>query len=218
MRLLCVLALLTGPALLWAADQAAPEAAPAHPVIPVREQNREWVAALTRLRQEPRPGEIEHGSVYIEVARLYALDAEQKSKVEDELKAYDAAVLQKAALWEKELDATRAEYEAKLLTHVPEARREAAAKVLAFSHAHWLSSEDRDVQLTHELAEKMAKLKGLTGEELKDARAAIPAWLRARKQEFTAEARAILDQLHALLTPDETARLDATDRSRVLKH
>src|SRR5262245_48894297 len=128
---LTALAMLVGPAFAENLET------PAKPAEKVRSQDPKWLTAIERLRLQPRPGEISNFAITTDIADIYKLTEEQKTKIAALQDAYDAAILQKAQKWEEESKALRAEYEAKLVEALPEEKREQSKKLLDLSHAHW---------------------------------------------------------------------------------
>jgi len=188
---------------------------------PPAELNAEWLGAVERLRVLPRPGEIKAAGVTANLCSVYELADGDASKCETLAKEYDAALLKLAAKWLEEEKALRAEYEARLVLLLPEAKREAARKALEFSHAHWVTPTDREAGFRKEYSERLTALREsrlrISAEEFEATGAKLKAWVKGRRAQLTQQDENVLRQIREMLAPDEAARLDQFDRNRPAK-
>ena len=178
----------------------------------------EWLGAVERLRVLPRPGEIKAASVTANICAVYGLSPEDTAKGDTITKEYEAALLKLAAKWLEEEKALRTEYEARLVQLLPAAKREAAGKLLEFSHAQWVTPTDREAGFRKEYVEKLREARGrLKAEELEAERAKIQAWVKERRAQLTQRTEDVLKQIREMLAPAEAARLEQFDRNRPAK-
>ena len=209
---------------IYAADgpnpvQPVPQPAPVEK-IEKWEPTPEWLAAIERLRINPKPGEIENGGLTTGVTEVFELSPAEQQNVDKIVAEYDAELVKKAAKWEEELKAARAEYEAKVIAALPEPKRDAAKKILDFSHAKWTPPLDREQKFKVAFVERekalREKTKGKTPEEIADAREELRAWVKEERARMTKEDEDLIASLKALLTPEEAQRLDRYNRHRVV--
>ncbi|MCY3023212.1 MAG: hypothetical protein NTW87_29905 [Planctomycetota bacterium] len=179
---------------------------------PSSEEHPEWLAAIERLRLLPRAGEVKCAGISANLVSIYAPPAEAAAEIGKIEDAYDAALVKLAAKWEQEAKALRAEYEAKIVAALPEAKRESARKVLAFSHERWVTPNDREAKFRKEYVERRAavaeSLPKLSAEEYEAAKAKMQAWVREERAKLRNQEEELLKQTRDLLAPEDAARLD----------
>jgi len=183
-----------------------------------QEKSTAWILAIDLLRQEPRPGEVINGGISASFVDVFELKDEDKVRVNQLMQEYEEALLKKAAAWDGELRAMRAECENKLLQNVPEGRRAQTQKVLDFSHAQWAEAHGRVLKLDAEYSRRIKAQKealATTGnDDVKNSRNAMLSWLREEHQKWDQRDEATLKAIREMLTPEEAARLEQFDRKR----
>ncbi len=179
-----------------------------------------WLIAIERLRITPKPGAVEQPGLTAGVTEIFELSKTEKENVEKIVADFDAELLKKAAKWEGEMKAARAEYEAKVIAALPEVRRDAAKKLLDFSHAKWAPPLERELKFRDEFVERekalREKTKGKTPEEIADAREELKSWVKEARTAINKEDEDTINALKALLSADEAQRLDKYNRHRVV--
>lgn len=182
------------------------------------EPSENWIAAIERLRSFPRPGEIVNAGVTAGAADIVKVSPAEEASIDKLVAEYDAAALQKAAKWEDELKALRADYEAKVVAAFPEAKRDTAKKLLDLSHAKWVTPTERDVKFKKEFIEREKAFKLATRnkppEETTEAREEIKTWIHDERAKMAKEDEETIAALKALLTPEEVERLERFNRHR----
>ena len=196
-----------------ALDTPAKPATPAskeHPLT-LDERPIEWLMAIERLRQYPRAGDIQNAGVLANIGDIVETTPEQQAAIAAQLKAYDAALLEKTKQWESELAVLRAEHETKLVASLPEARRDAAKKALDYSHAQWTTPFDFEVRLKSDFLKK----KNTTNEADASHKEFVTfiKTQRIKAQEHDAET---VKTLKSLLDQKEAERLNLMDKNRVV--
>jgi len=187
---------------------------------PPRWQDATWLGQMDRLRSHPRAGDIQNGPLSASVVDVFELDEASRAKVKQIMDEYDAAIIEQARRWNKEAEGLRAEFEQRLTEAVPEARRDAARKVLDFSHRNWSSSFEQEEQYKKEYAEKRkaadAELarNGNEPDRRKEIQQQMSAWVQQRRKTLSDPDRETIKQLREMLSPEEAARLERYDRSR----
>ena len=170
-----------------------------------------WLAAVERIRAMPLPGEFKNAGLEADLEDVFELNDAAKTEIIKLQSAYSAELLQRAAKWADEEKALRAEYEAKVLQSIPEARRDAAKKALEFSHTSWLPPLERDGNFKKEFSTRVAELRDnrakLSVDELNEAREKMHAWVRETRDKLAARDEDTIKQLKALLAADEAERL-----------
>lgn len=186
-----------------------------------REQNPEWVAAMERLRLLPRAGEIKNVGVTANISDIYDLNASEKAGVAKIQEEFEAALIQRAAKWEEEEKALRAEYEQKLIEALPAAKRENSKKILDFSHTQWVGTLDREARLKRETLERAKAQKTAqqtaSVDQLREGRAEMMAWIREQRSKAAEQDEKDLKAIKALMDSDESARLDQANRNRLVQ-
>lgn len=181
------------------------------------ELSTDWLWAIERLRVMPRPGEIRTSEgLAAGVTDIYDLQPTETAQVEKVLADYDAALLQKAAKWETEMKELRAEYEAKVIAALPQAKQAEAKKVLDFSHSKWVTPSEREGKFRNEFAAKAKAFHEATKDKSLDEKAegqeAISTWVKTERRKMTKEETDLIDAIKALLTPDATQKLEKFNR------
>lgn len=207
----CFCLLISLPCLaLDAPVKPAPLAPKEHPL--TREERPiEWLMAIERLRQFPRAGDIQNAGVLANIGDIVETTPEQQASIAAQLKAYDAALLEKTKQWESELATLRVEHEAKLVASLPEARRDAAKKALDYSHAQWTTPFDFEVRLRSDFLQK--KSAATEADASHKEFVTFIKTQRVKAQEHDAET---LKTLKSLLDPKEAERLNFMDKNRVV--
>jgi hypothetical protein len=189
------------------------------PAAPAADTNDAWLAAIERIRAMPFPGEFKNAGLEADLEDVFELNDAAKLEVVKIQNAYSAELLQRAAKWAEEEKALRAEYEAKALQAVPEARREAAKKALEFSHNNWTPTLERDGNFKKEFASRVAELREnrakLSVDELNEAREKMHAWVRETRDKLALKDEDTIKNLKALLAADEAERLQKLVKLRV---
>lgn len=224
----CAIPFITASGSLSAADDgekpAPPTPAPPAPVhsLPQKpdkwELTPEWLAAIERLRLSPRPGQVVNAGISAGVADLFEVSAPVSEKIDKVVAAYDAERVKRAAKWNAEMLALRAEYEAKVVAELPEARRETAKKLLEFSHEKWQTPIEREAQFNKDFEEKLKdareKSKNITPEQHAEQTEILRVWVRDQRAKLMKEDNDVIEGLRALLTPEEVQRLELFNRHR----
>ena len=205
---------------------------PAQPPLNMpRPQNQEWAALLERLRIQPRAGEINNGTVNATLADIFSDSAEAKTKSSAIAAEYEKILLEKSSNWERDILELRARYETKMLAELPEARREAAQKLLDMSRTKWAEAATRDAAARAEFLERMRNgvrppvpgVKAVaTNPQLPNAPGtpAIPPgvdasnWMRGERMKAIKQDEESVKAMRELLAADEVARLDHFTRGR----
>src|SRR6185295_15142172 len=101
--------------------------------------------------------------------------------------------------------ALRAEYEAKVLAALPEARRDAAGKVLAYSHEQWVTPFEFEAKLRAEYIDKRlaGENKDTPPEEIEAHKKELQSWIRTQREKAQARNKEVVNKLRALLDPKE---------------
>jgi hypothetical protein len=159
---------------------------------------------INRLRDQPCAGEIVAPGLAANAASVFEFKGEDKAKVARLQEAYRAELLRRAAKWEEELNALRAEYETKISALLPEEKREPFRKVLEYSHSRWAANYNYDLAIEQGLQPLPEK----SSPEQQKIRAANIAWVKEQREKQKAESLETAKNIRALLSPDETARLD----------
>ncbi len=180
------------------------------------ERSTEWLLAIEKLRTLPRPGDIQNAGILASIGDVIETTPDQKAAIKTAMKAFDAAMVQKAAQWESDMKAARAEFETKIVAALPEARRDAAKKALEYSHVQWVAPFDFEVRLRAEFIQKKEKSedKTIPQEELDAYRKEFSTWLKTQRlkaQEHNAE---VTKNIKALLDPKEAERLNDFDKNK----
>ena len=97
--------------------------------------NPEWLAQLERLRNQPRSGEVSTGTLQAGIADIFSDSSDLRAKAEALAVEYEKALNERAAKWENELKDLRAQYDAKTIAELPEAKRAEAQKFLDAARA-----------------------------------------------------------------------------------
>lgn len=199
---------------LFSAQAETPKPAPA-PLVG-EERSPEWLIAIEKLRSMPRPGDIQNTNVLANITDVIETTPEQKATVLAVMKAYDAAMVQKAAQWETDMKAARAEYEAKVIAALPEAKRDVAKKVLDLSHEQWVTPLEYEAKIRSDFLKKKekAEAKGTTPEELDAYRKDFMSWLQTQRQKLRERNMTVSKSIKALLDPKEVERLNDFDRNK----
>ena len=189
-----------------------PKPKPPAPAAPApNEPSDAWLAAIERIRAMPLPGEFKNAGLEADLEDVFELNDAAKTEIIKLQSAYNAELLQRAAKWADDEKALRAEYEAKVLQSIPEARRDAAKKALEFSHNSWLPPLERDGNFKKEFSTRVAELRDnrakLSVDELNEAREKMHAWVRETRDKLAARDEDTIKQLKALLAADEAERL-----------
>ena len=180
-----------------------------------RAQNPLWLAALDRLRDAPQAGEIINVGVTANVADVFDVKDDEKAKIAALQEAYTKALLQKAAKWEDEMKALRADYEAQMAALLPEARRETARKLLDFSHTSWAAAYDWELKFNRDfVARSKEQPKPTTADEQKEVMRVMQAWMASRRDQQKKDEQAVLKTIRDMLTAEEAGRLEKFDRNR----
>ena len=208
-----LLLILTTP--LFAGQDAEKPAAP-HSSLSQEERSSDWLLAVEKLRSLPRPGDIQNAGIFANIGDIVDTTPEQKAAISAAMKAFEAAMVQKAAQWETEMKAARAEYEAKVIAALPEARRDAAKKALEYSHAQWVAPYEYEAKLRAEFLQRKekAETKNVPADELAAYRKDFGAWLKAQRQKTQDRNVEISKGLKALLDPREAERLNDFDKNK----
>ncbi len=191
---------------------------PQLPVNPLRPPNQEFVSALDRIRMQPRAGEVSNGMFSSPLADVFTDSAETKMKVSSVMAEYERALVEQAKKWEKELSDLRAQYDAKIVAELPEARRDAVNKFLSMSREKWSESNARDAATRTEFLERMRKAATAAG-PIRGTGPGTPSnagseWLaEERTKNANLEDQAV-QKMRELLAPDEAARFDRRVRVR----
>lgn len=189
------------------------------PATPAADTNDAWLAAIERIRAMPFPGEFKNAGLEADLEDVFVLNEAAKLEIAKIQNAYGAELLQRAAKWADEEKALRAEYEAKALQAVPEARREAAKKALEFSHSNWVPTLERDGNFKKEFSHRVAELREnrakLSIDELNEAREKMHAWVRDTRDKLALRDEDTIKKLKELLAADEAERLQKLVRLRV---
>lgn len=185
------------------------------------EPNPDWLAAVERLRALPLPGEIKNASLAAPIGEVFDVPAENKAKLKDLSAAYDAEALKLAARWESELKALRDAHEAKMIQALPEPRRDAAKKVLDFSHQRWVTPTDREASFRKVYSERVNALREqkskMSAEEYAEAAEKQKSWVKEERARMIQQDEDLLKQLREMLAPDDAKRLDPFNRNRPAK-
>ncbi|MEI6236356.1 MAG: hypothetical protein WCT04_25140 [Planctomycetota bacterium] len=207
-----VLLLLVSGHLLSAQDASK---TPPQPLVS-EERSPEWLMAIERLRSLPRPGDIQNAGIFANIGDVVETTPEQKAAIIAAVKAFDAAMVEKATKWEAEMKATRAEYEAKIIAALPDARRDAAKKALEYSHEQWFPPLDFEAKLRSEFLARKAKAeaKNSPPEELDGHRKELMTWIKTQRQLARDKNADVAIQLKMLLDPKEIERLNDFDKNK----
>ena len=204
--------------LICAAQLFAGQDAQKPAVAPLTQEERstEWLLAIEKLRTLPRPGDIQNAGILANVGDVIETTPEQKAAIKAAMKAFDAAMVQKAAQWENEMKAARVEFEAKIVATLPESRRDAAKKALEYSHAQWVSPYDFEARLRAEFIQKREKSedKTIPQEELDAYRKEFGGWLKAQRQKAQDHNAEVTKNIKAMLDPKEAERLNEFDKNK----
>ena len=177
------------------------------------------LTAIDRLRLTPKAGEIMNSGITTGVTDVFEVPETAHENVDKLVAAYDADELKLAAKWERELKVLRADYEAKIIAELPEARRDAAKKLLDFSHDKALLPIELEQQFTRELIarsnETRERTKDLSPELQTEGRALLNQWVREQRNKITMEIANVVDGLREFLTPEEVQRLEKFNRHRL---
>jgi hypothetical protein len=183
------------------------------------EQNEEWLAAVERIRALPRPCEIKNMHVTASVTQVYDLTDAAKAQIKKALDEYDAELLKRAARWLDEEKSLRQEYEAKALQALPEDKREAARKLLDYSHGAWTTLLDREAPFKKEYAERTEKIRQGMGkistDDLEAARTATRTWVKDYRAKLTKGDEEVIQKLQGMLSAEEAERLSQFVRMKV---
>ena len=192
-------------------------------------QNQEWLALLDRLRIQPRAGEINNGTVNATLADIFSDSAEAKTKSSAIAADYEKALFGKSGNWERDILELRSRYETKMLAELPEARREAAQKLLDMSRTKWAEAAARDAAARAEFLERMRNgvrppIPGVksvaTNPQLPNAPGtpAIPPgvdasnWMRGERMKAMKQDEESVKAMRELLAADEATRFDHFNR------
>lgn len=188
---------------------------PISPLVP-EERSTEWLVAIEKLRTLPRPGDLQNASVLANIADVIDTTPEQKAAIVAAMKAYDAAMVQKATQWEAEMKAARAETEAKIVALLPEARRDAAKKALEYSHAQWVTPYDFEARLRADFLKKKEKADDVNTpkDELDAYRKEFLTWLQTQRQKSREKNADVAKNVKALFDPKEAERLGDFDKNK----
>jgi hypothetical protein len=185
------------------------------PLVP-EERSTEWLIAIEKLRTLPRPGDLQNASVFANIADVIETTPEQKASIVAAMKAYDAAMVQKAAQWESEMKSARAETEAKIVALLPEARRAAAKKALDYSHDQWVTPYDFEARLRADFLKRKEKADDVNvpKDELEAYRKEFMNWLQTQRQKSREKNADVAKNVKALLDPKEAERLSEFDKNK----
>ncbi len=210
--------LLTSIALIAAAHAGQDAAKPVDKTLTHEERSSEWLIAFEKLRTLPRPGELRTAGIAANIGDVIEITPEQQASIAAALKGFDAAMVQKAAQWETEMKALRADYEAKIVAALPEARRDAAQKALAFSHEQWTVPLEFEARLRAEFIAKKerAEDKKTPPEELAAYRKDFMSWIETQRTKAREKDAETVKNLKALLDPKEAERLSDFDKNKVV--
>lgn len=180
------------------------------------ERSSEWLIALEKLRILPRPGDIQNAGILANIGDVVETTREQKTAIAAAMKAYDAALVQKTAQWEADMKALRADYEAKVLAVLPEARREAAKKALAYSHEQWVTPFEFEAKLRAEYVDKRlaTENKDTPPEEIDAHKKELQTWIKTQRQKANERNIEVAKNLKAMLDPKEAERLSEFDKNK----
>ena len=196
-----------------------------------RPPNQEWVALLERLRIQPRAGEINNGTVNATLADIFSDSADAKAKMTAVSSEYEKALLDRASKWESDIKELRSQYETKMLAELPEARREAAQKLLDMSRTKWAEAATRDATARAEFLERMRNgvrppIPGVktvaTNPQLPNAPGTPPTppgadasnWMRGERMKAMKQDEESVKAMRDLLAADEATRFDHFNRGR----
>lgn len=185
-----------------------------------RELSTEWLWAIERLRALPKPGEIRTTEgLNAGVTDIYDVQKAELTQIEKALSDYDAALLQKAAKWETEMKELRAEYEAKIVAALPQAKQAEAKKVLDFTHSKWATPSEREGKFKAQFAARAKAYHEATKDKSLDEKAEaqeiVSAWVKAERLKMTKEDFDQIDAIKALTTPDIAQRLEKFNRMKL---
>jgi hypothetical protein len=174
--------------------------------------NQAWLAALERVRALPGPGQIVVADTRVDLAALHEPAPETAAKLKALGETYQAELLKLAAKWEQDARSLRAEYEAKMIEALPEARREAARAALKLSQERWTTPLDREAAFQREFTERVVGLRArklqLSAEQYEEESAKIQTWVKQERARIRKQDEELRTQLRGLLAPEEAARFD----------
>jgi len=182
-----------------------------------RELSTDWLWAIERLRVMPKPGEVRTSEgLDAGITDIYDLQPAETAQIEKALTDYDAALLQKATKWETEMKELRAEYEAKVIAALPQAKQAEAKKVLDFTHSKWITPSERAGKFRNETWARARAFhestKDKSPEDKADAQENLAIWVKNERAKMTKEDIDLIDAIKAMLTPDAAQRLEKFDR------
>lgn len=191
---------------------------PAEKQLTTEERPDEWLRATERLRQLPRPGEIRSAGVLVNIGDLIETTPVEKAAIVEATKAYDTALAKKAEQWENEMKTLRAEHQAKVIAAIPEARRDAAKKLLEYSQAQWTLPFEFEARMRTRIAEKFdqANAPSVAAEEANKIRREVRDWIKDQRQKEVTRNAEVMKTMKSMLEPTEAERLDKFDKNRVV--
>jgi hypothetical protein len=181
-----------------------------------RERSPAWVGAIERLRAQPRAGEIQNAGVTAYITDVVSVPDREKAEIQKILADYDAAVLERAAKWEEDLKALRAQYEEKMIELLPDDRREPMRNALKISHDNWITGHDLQAMIERNSIERMKNLPPREKPDREKALAEVRAWLTEQRNLAKKKDEETLRKIRELLTPEEVKRLETFDRDRIV--
>jgi len=183
--------------------------------------NQEWIAQLDRLRIQPRPGEVNNGTVQANITDIFSDNPDLRAKAAALSAEYEKALLEKSAKWESELKEFRAQYESQLMAELPEAKRADAQKFLDASRLAWTEASARDAKMRSAFLERMrsgARIQpsapGTTAQSANDPN----VWMREERMKAMKQDDESVKSLRALLGAEEVARFDRYNRARPMPY
>jgi len=198
------------------------------PITLPKPPNPEWIALLDRLKIQPRPGELAIGSFNASLTDVFAPEPDARTPAAKLLSDYQKDLLEKAQRFENELKALRAEYDAKIVATLPEARRESAQNFLELGRARSADAAVRDAKIRAGFLEKLRQGAAPQPSNSKLAIAAQPgvasgptqpgaeasAWMREERVKAARQDDETAAALRETLNPEEAARFDRFNRFR----
>jgi hypothetical protein len=187
---------------------------------------QEWSALLERLRLQPRAGEINNGPLNARLADIFTDSGEVRSQATALQAEYEKELLERGAKWDSELKDLRAQYEEKIVSRLPEPKREAAKKFLEASRAKWTEAAERDAKMRSEFMDRMrtaarlsaaTRLSGTqpaTGVQQANPSADASAWMKDARTKATQQDSENVLALRSLLEKDDVERFDRYNRFR----
>jgi hypothetical protein len=218
---LLIAMLLTAPCFA-ANEKDPPTPAPPNKAAPAKpdkwDLSHAWLNAIERVRLLPKPGEILNSSIRAGVDDIIEVPAPSSEKIDKIVAAYDAEVVKLPAKWEAEIKALRANYEAQIIAELPAEKREAAKKLLDYSHENSANNIGREQKFMDDLHAKIGEYRGqhkdASPEQQQEATGLLNQWVKEERNKINKEDEDVIEGLRQPLTPDEVQRLDKFNRRR----